>query len=209
MKTQREIEERLAQSGEPIVIETLRWVLKSSPCPFCESPQRRQLEIQLRNREVGPNIVEVRNGWPEGTCDNHMDNHLEFDPEEASHVEKMREESINTLDMAEGLVRRLVGWLDELEVLKAQDGISSEWVADATKLVGQANTSLKLVGQLKKEIGVDSQLLLAENRMNYFMRQLVNTLEPHPELLDQVELHMASLKGPTHTVVDVEWEDIE
>jgi hypothetical protein len=109
--------------------------------------------------------------------------------------------------MAEGLVRRLVGWLDELEVLKAQDGISSEWVADATKLVGQANTSLKLVGQLKKEIGVDSQLLLAENRMNDFMRQLVNTLEPHPDLLDQVELHMASLKSPKHTIVDVEWED--
>ena len=56
---------------------------------------------------------------------------------------------------------------------------------------------------------VDCQLLLAENRMNDFMRQLVNTLEPHPDLLDQVELHMASLKGPTHTVIDVEWEDIE
>ena len=52
MKTQREIEERLAQSGEPIVIETLRWVLKSSPCPFCDLAGKRQLEIQLSNREI-------------------------------------------------------------------------------------------------------------------------------------------------------------
>jgi hypothetical protein len=206
MKTQREIEMRIAQETEPIVIEALRWVLKSSPCPFCELPNKKQLEIQLRNREIGPNIIEVRNGWPEGTCDEHMDNHLTYDPDEATHIEQMRAESINTLDMAESLVVRLVGWLDELEVLKASDGISSEWVSDATKLVAQANTSLKLVGQLKKEIGVDSQLLLAENRMNDFMRLLVGTLEPHPELLDQVELHMSALRAPTY-VMDTSWTE--
>ena len=206
MKTQREIEMRIAQETEPIVIEALRWTLKSSPCPFCELPGKKQLEIQLRNREIGPNIIEVRNGWPEGTCDEHMDNHLKYDPDEANHIEQMRAESINTLDMAESLVVRLVGWLDELEVLKASDGISSEWVSDATKLVAQANTSLKLVGQLKKEIGVDSQLLLAENRMNDFMRLLVGTLEPHPELLDQVELHMSALRAPTY-VMDTSWTE--
>jgi len=123
----------------------------------------------------------------------------------SQHVAKLKE-SINTLDMAESLVVRLVGWLDELEVLKASDGISSEWVSDATKLVAQANTSLKLVGQLKKEIGVDSQLLLAENRMNDFMRLLVGTLEPHPELLDQVELHMSALRAPTY-VMDTTWSE--
>jgi len=138
MKTEREIEMRIAQETEPIVIDALRWVLKSSPCPFCEMPGRKQLEIQLRNREIGPNIIEVRNGWPEGTCDEHMDNHLTYDPDEATHIEKMREESINTLDMAESLVVRLVGWLDELEVLKARSlrptPLSNWWVNSRRKL---------------------------------------------------------------------------
>ena len=31
--------------------------------------------------------------------------------------------------------------------------INSDFVADAARLIGQANSSLKLIGQLKKEIG--------------------------------------------------------
>ena len=79
----------------------------------------------------------------------HMDEHVTFDPSEATHMEKMRAESISTLDMAQDIVSRLLNWLDELEAKKdSEGGITSEWVSDAAKLVGQANTSLKLVGQL-------------------------------------------------------------
>ena len=57
----------------------------------------------------------------------------------------------DTLDSAQDIVGRLLGWIDELEQQKDEgEGITSEWVADATKLVAQANTSLRLVGQLKK-----------------------------------------------------------
>jgi len=73
-------------------------------------------------------------------------------------------------------------------------------------LVAQANTSLRLVGQLKKEIGVDSQLLLAQKQMDGVMGVLVNTLRDEPKLLDMIELQVAALKPPSHTV-DVDWED--
>jgi hypothetical protein len=74
--------------------------------------------------------------------------------------------------------------------------------------VAQANTSLRLVGQLKKEIGVDSQLLLAQAQMDNVMGVLVNTLAEQPHLLDKVELQLASLKPPTH-IQDVDFEVIE
>jgi len=134
-----------------------------------------------------------------------MDNHIKYDAEEAAHIEKMRQESISTLDMAESIVVRLISWLDELELQRGANEITSEGVHDATKLASQANQSLKLVGQLKREIGVDSQLMLAEAQLASVMGSLVHVLAPHPELLDQVELHLSALKQPSHTIVDAEF----
>ena len=49
-------------------------------------------------------------------------------------MEAMRYESINTLDAAQDIVQRLLGWLDELEAVKdSEGGITSEWVTDAAK----------------------------------------------------------------------------
>ena len=91
--------------------------------------------------------------------------------------------------------------------MEAVGGSNSDFVADATRLIGQANTSLKLVAQLKKEIGVDSQLLLAQAQMNDMSRLLVDVLSGHPELLDQVELRMSALKEPVN-VIDVDYQEV-
>jgi hypothetical protein len=129
-----------------------------------------------------------------------MDMHVEWDAKEAEHIEKARSQSINTLDAAEDIVNRISGYLDELDQQKEEsgDGITSEFVSDVSRLIGQANQSLKLVGQLKKEIGVDSQLLLVEARMNALSNILVDTLEEHPQLLDNIEKKML--------VMDVDYE---
>ena len=137
---------------------------------------------------------------------NHMDNHMEYDPKEARHIEEARTQSINTLDSAEDIVIRIRNYLDELEERKeAEGGITSEFVADASRLIAQANTSLKLVGQLKKEIGVDSQLLLASAQINDVSRILVETLADQPALLDNVERKLNALSAP----IDVSFEVIE
>lgn len=209
MKSEREIQERLARTNSAIEIELLMWVLESTDCPICGMTNRREIELGVNKQEITPSFLEEKYSWSEGTVMNHMDEHIEFDPKEAHHIEKLRGESINTLDMAQDIVGRLIGWIDELEQHKDEvGGITSEWVADATKLVAQANTSLRLVGQLKKEIGVDSQLLLAQAQMDNVMGVLVNTLAEQPHLLDKVELQLASLKPPTH-IQEVDFEVIE
>ena len=91
------------------------------------------------------------------------------------------------------------------EQKEAQGGITSEFVADASRLIGQANSALKLVGQLKREIGVDSQLLLAQAQMNDISRILVDTLRDQPHLLDLVERRMLAM----NTVIDTEYEVVE
>jgi len=207
MRTRREIEQRLAGEANALTIETLRWVLNTPDCPMCGIANRRELEVGVHNGEVTVAYLEEKYSWPVGTVMTHMDEHVDYDPEEAKHMETMRYESINTLDAAQDIVSRLLGWIDELEAVKdSEGGITSDWVADAAKLVAQANTSLRLVGQLKKEIGVDSQLLLAQRQMDGVMGVLVNTLRHEPQLLDQIEMQVAALKPPT-TVVDVDWED--
>ena len=207
MRTRREIEQRLASEGNALTIETLRWVLDTPDCPMCGIANRRDLEVGIHKGDITVAYIEEKYSWPVVTVMTHMDEHVDYDPEEAKHMEAMRYESINTLDAAQDIVSRLLGWLDELEAVKdSEGGITSEWVADAAKLVAQANTSLRLVGQLKKEIGVDSQLLLAQKQMDNVMGVLVNTLQDQPQLLDQIELRVAALKPPTH-VVDVDWED--
>lgn len=200
MRSEKEIRERLNKSGSAFEIETLLWVLDSKDCPMCDMNTVRELEIEINAKNITPEYLEEKYGWQVGTVLHHMDEHIDFDANEARYVEQMRSESIDTLDSAQSIVRKLMGWLDELESVKDREGISSEWVADATKLVAQANTSLRLVGQLKKEIGVDSQLLLAQAQMEGVMGILVNSLKEQPETLDMIELQISALKEPTYVI---------
>ncbi|QDP59927.1 MAG: hypothetical protein GOVbin709_51 [Prokaryotic dsDNA virus sp.] len=207
MKTRLEIQQRLKNENDMFVMEVLRWVLDGG-CPMCDHKQRKECERQIMQEETSPHFLETKHNWPEGTVIRHMESHVEFDPDEAAHIEEARKQTINTLDAAEDIVVRVQNYLDELEERKeAHGGITSEFVADAARLIGQANSSLKLVGQLKKEIGVDSQLLLAQAQMNNMSNILVDVLRQHPELLDDIELRMAALKAPN--VVDVEYEVVE
>ena len=116
--------------------------------------------------QITPMHLETSNGWPSGTNTDHMDNHRHYDHGEAQRIEKARNDSISTLTVCPKILQKqkLVTWIEELELRKDDEGITSEWVTDAARLVGQANSSLRLIGQLKQEIGVDSQLLLAQNR---------------------------------------------
>ena len=205
MKSRIEIEQRLHNENDVFVIEVLRWVLDGG-CPMCEHPDRLDMERDIIAGAITPDYLEARHGWPEGTVMTHMEAHVEFDPREAVRVDGERRQAVNTLDTAEEIVTRILGYLDELDVQKDQIGMTSEFVTDVTRLIGQANTSLKLVGQLKKEIGVDSQILLAQAHMNNMSHILVDALKNHPELLDEVELRMQALRAP---VTDVEFEEKE
>ena len=205
MRSKTEIQQRLAVENDAVAIEVLRWVLAGG-CEMCEHRDRKELEKQVFNEEASPSYLEAKYNWPTGTVMNHMDNHMEYDPKEARHIEEARSQSINTLDSAEDIVIRIRNYLDELEERKeAEGGISSEFVADASRLIAQANTSLKLVGQLKKEIGVDSQLLLASAQINDVSRILVETLADQPALLDSVERKLNALSAP----IDVDYEVVE
>jgi hypothetical protein len=62
-----------------------------------------------------------------------------------------------------------------------------------------------LVGTLKREIGVDSQLLLAHTQLNQVSRILVEVLADQPKLLDDVEKKLNRLSAP----IDVDYEVIE
>ena len=173
---------------------------------MCDHPDKREMELDVYNGVSSPSYLEAKYNWPDGTVMNHMDAHLDYDPKEAQHIEEARTQSISTLDSAEDIVNRITAYLDELEALKeAQGGISSEFVTDASKLIAQANTSLKLVGTLKREIGVDSQLLLAHAQLNQVSRILVDVLADQPKLLDDVEKKLNLLSTP----IDVPFEVIE
>ena len=203
MRSTREIQERLAGTNDAFVIEVLRWVLEGN-CPMCDNKNKRDMEINIHTDEYDADYLEVKYNWPDNTVMIHMSNHIDYDIAELTHVESARKQSIDTLDAAEDIVIRIRGYLDELEALKDVTGITSEFVADASKLIGQANASLKLVGQLKKEIGVDSQLLLAQAQINDMSKLLVDVLGEHPQLLDQLELKMATLKEPIHVSYEIE-----
>jgi hypothetical protein len=197
MRSAREIQQRLHGENDAFAIEVLRWVLDGG-CPMCDHKSKKDYELGIMNEEFSATFLEVRHNWNEGTVMNHMDNHIEFDALQAKNMEEDRQQTISTLDAAEDIVIRIQNYLNELEEQKeAQGGISSEFVTDAAKLIGQANSSLKLVGQLKKEIGVDSQLMLAQAQVNDMSRILIEVLGSHPQLLDQVELKMALLKEPS------------
>ena len=188
MKSEDDIRKRLASTNSALEMELLLWVLETPDCPICGMANRREIEIGIMNNEITPSFLEEKYSWPVGTVMTHIESHIDYDP---------------------AIVGRLLGWIDELEQQKDEgEGITSEWVADAAKLVAQANTSLRLVGQLKKEIGVDSQLLLAQAQMDNVMGVLVNTLRDQPHLLDTVELQLAALKPPSN-IQDVDFEVIE
>ena len=189
--------------------ETLRWVLETPNCPVCLLPNRREVEVKIHRGEMTPAFLETKYSWPVGSVNAHMDNHLEYSPTEAGHIEKMRDESISTLNVAENLVQRLVTWVDELEDRKATEGLTSEWIGDATKLLSQGQGFLKLVGQLKKEIGVDSQLLLADKKVDSMMSVLVEVLRNEPVYLDQIQLQLATLQTPVSIIDDTDFEVVE
>tara|TARA_R100000152_G_C6779345_1_gene210895 strand:+ start:317 stop:946 length:630 start_codon:yes stop_codon:yes gene_type:complete len=207
MKSRIEIEQRLHNENDMFVIDVLRWVLDGG-CPFCDHKDRADYERQLVAEEVTPDYLEAKHGWPEGTVMNHMEAHLEYNPRDAAEVEEARERSIDTLTSAEGIVRRIEGYLNELEERKENDGmITPDFVSDATRLIGQANSSIKLIAQLKKEIGVDSQFLLAQTHMNNMNHVLVDVLKDNPQLLDEVEFRMQALRAPR--VEDVDFEVVD
>tara|TARA_X000001382_G_scaffold6396_1_gene5086 strand:- start:132 stop:608 length:477 start_codon:yes stop_codon:yes gene_type:complete len=155
---------------------------------------------------ITPAYLDTTNGWEDGTTEIHMQGHMTYDPQEAKEIETTRKEAISTLDMAENVFSRIERWLDEWEEQKDAEGINAEWIANATRLVGQANTSLKLIGTLKQEIGVDSQLLLAQQQVNGVMGILVDVLRSEPSLLNQIELRVGALKEPTY--IDTTWEEV-
>tara|TARA_A100001201_G_scaffold23240_2_gene26417 strand:+ start:14462 stop:15085 length:624 start_codon:yes stop_codon:yes gene_type:complete len=207
MKSKWLIENRIADSSDAKEIEVLKWVLESPECPMCNHPQVRDLEIQIFNGNMTPSYLEVKNGWSAGIVEEHMKEHMTYDPQEAKEVEETRREAITTLDMAEDVFGRINSWLDEWEAKKDEEGIDGDWLANATRLIGQANSSLKLIGTLKKEIGVDSQLLLANQQVNGVMGILVDVLRAEPHLLNQIELRVAALKAPTY-IQDGDWEEV-
>ena len=207
MKTKAEVQAALGHGD--MCQDTLRWVLETPNCPMCQLPNRREVEVKLHRGEITPAFLETKYSWPVGSVNKHMDLHLEYDANEANYIEQMRDESISTLNVAENLVQRLVSWVDELEDRKATEGLTSEWIADATKLLGQGQGFLKLVGQLKKEIGVDSQLLLADKKVDSMMGILVEVLKNEPVYLDQIQLQLASLQTPVVSYDEADFEVVE
>ena len=208
MKSKWLIEQRLQNEEDPIAIEALKWVLESPECPLCAHKDRRDWEIQIFNGNISPAYLETKHNWETGIVEEHMTAHMDYDPEEAEEVEKARSEAISTLDMAEDVFSRITRWLDEWEAQKSRDGIDAEWLSTATRLVAQANTNIKLIGTLKKEIGVDSQMLLAHQQVNGVRGILVDTLRNEPKLLNQIEMRIGAMKTPTH-IQDTDWEVID
>lgn len=209
MKSKWLIEQRLMHEDEPLAIEALRWVLESPECPLCNHRQRKDLEVQVFNGNMTSAYLESKNGWEAGIVEEHMSAHMDYDPEEAVAVEQARSEAITTLDMAEDVFTRIAGWLDEWEKKKDREGIDAEWLGTATRLVAQANTNIKLIGTLKKEIGVDSQMLLAQQQVTGVMGILVDVLRNDPKLLNQIELRIAAMRPATHVLDAGDWEVID
>jgi hypothetical protein len=205
MKTRRQIEKYLMEydGEENDFHEGLRWVLAdSNDCALCNAPNRVAFEVKLHRGEITPSFLETKYHWLPGSVNVHLEEHLEYDPVRAGLIEAMRQESISTLNLAENAALKINGWIDELEGQRYDGVIDTDWITDAVKLTGQLNGMLRLVGQLKKEIGVDSQLMLAQQKMDGVMNILVETLRHEPGLLDQIELRFAALKQPSH-VIDI------
>ena len=206
MKTRRHIEVRLSESQDDTEIEVLKWVLKSPDCARCQSPSRVELEMKIHRGEVTAVFLEQKYGWLPGSVNVHLTDHEDYDPVKAGLIEAMRQDTINTLNLAENTAQKIADWLTELEAQRSPEYIDTDFIADATRLTAQLGGYLKLAGALKKEIGTDSQLLLAQRQLDEVMYILVDTLKAQPELLDQIEFRVSSLKSP---VVDAKYEVVE
>ena len=206
MKTRRQIETRLATETDDGVAEGLMWVLESPDCPMCTHLDRTSLEVRLYRGEITSSFLEQKYGWLPGIVNTHMDEHNEYDPHRAAMLEKMRTETISTLNVAEDTAQKIAGWIEELEDQRAGAPLETEWIGDATRLTSQLGGMLKLVGTLKKEIGVDSQLMLANRQIEDVMMVLVDTLKDHPSLLNDLEFRLNTLKSPT---VEANYEVVE
>ena len=208
MKSKWLIEQRIAVEENPVAVEALLWALESPECPLCNHVQRKDIEIQIYNGNMTSSYLEAKNGWVVGIVEEHMGEHIQYEPDAAACVEMARTEAISTLDMAEDIFTRISAWLDEWEQKKDADGIDGEWLTTATRLVAQANANIKLIGTLKKEIGVDSQILLAHQQISGVMGVLVDVLRNEPHLLNMVELRLAALKPPD-SVQEADWSVVE
>lgn len=205
MKTQRKIEERLMMETNDDIVSALQWVLESPDCPMCSHPDRVEMEIKLHRGEITSSFLEQKMGWLPGSVNVHLSDHLEYDPVRAGLIEAMRQESISTLNLAENAAQKINGWIEELEGQRYDGVIDTDWITDAVKLTGQLNGMLRLVGQLKKEIGIDSQLLLAQAKMDSVMGVLVESLKDQPAILDNIQLRLATLKQPSN-IQDADFE---
>ena len=206
MKTRKQIEKRLSESQDDIEIDVLRWVLIAPDCPICESHERAEIEMKVYRGETTASFLEQKYGWLAGSVNVHLSDHEDYDPVKAGLIEAMRQDTINTVNLAENMAQKIDSWISELEAQRSAEYIDSDFIADATRLTAQLGGYLKLAGQLKKEIGVDNQLLLAQRQLDEVMYVLVDTLKEHPKLLDQVELRVSTLKAP---VVDAKYEVLD
>tara|TARA_R110000803_G_scaffold82288_2_gene148423 strand:+ start:4717 stop:5370 length:654 start_codon:yes stop_codon:yes gene_type:complete len=215
MKSRKEIQERIdgfkhnpdtpAGVGDWFT-NALRWVLEDNNCPLCAHRDRKDLEVQVFNGIITTSYLEAKYNWEAGLVEQHLSKHIDYDPAEAVEVEKARSEAITTLDMANDVFSRITQWLDEWEAKKDAEGIDGEWLSTATRLVAQANTSVKLIGTLKKEIGVDSQILIAQQQVNGVMGILVDVLRNEPKLLNDMQLRLGTMQTPKTVIEDAEWE---
>lgn len=208
MKSRRQIEQRLALETNDGVVEGLMWVLESPDCALCSHPDRVEYEIKLHRGEITSSFLEQKLSWLPGSVNVHLEDHLEYDPVRAGLIEAMRQESISTLNLAENAAQKINGWIEELEGQRFGGVIDTDWITDAVKLTGQLNGMLRLVGQLKKEIGVDSQLMLAQQKMDSVMGVLVESLRDQPAVLDDIQLRLATLKQPKN-IQDTDFEVVE
>lgn len=208
MKSRRQIESRLALETNDGVVEGLMWVLESPDCALCSHPDRVEYEIKLHRGEITSSFLEQKLSWLPGSVNVHLEDHLEYDPVRAGLIEAMRQESISTLNLAENAAQKINGWIEELEGQRFGGVIDTDWITDAVKLTGQLNGMLRLVGQLKKEIGVDSQLMLAQQKMDSVMGVLVESLRDQPAVLDDIQLRLATLKQPKN-IQDTDFEVVE
>ena len=110
MKTRRQIQDRIndldpnSPHASPTQIASanaLQWVIEDNNCAVCQLPNKREVEVKIHRGEMTSTFLESKYSWPVGTVNRHMDEHLQYDPNEASHIEQMRDESISTLNVAE------------------------------------------------------------------------------------------------------------
>ena len=162
--------------------------------------------MKLHRGEVTAVFLEQKYGWLPGSVNVHLSAHEDYDPVKAGLIEALRQDTINTLNLAENTAQKIADWLTELEAQRSPEYIDTDFIADATRLTGQLGGYLKLAGALKQEIGTDSQLLLAQRQLDEVMYILVDTLKAQPELLDQIEFRVSALKAP---VMDAKYEVVE